>query len=315
MRGVYIALLLFATKVVGHVSHDISCSLTNEVGQCDGSANDTRVIQNMLAECCGNMLPVTILEGAICTSGPLDLPDHCVFEIQSGATLRALNRSEWPQPASGANVQNFISVQGRDNVTLSGGGVIDGQGAGWWPAKFAPKPEEGRPLLLFFDATDNVVIENLTLVNAAKFHVDICGGENYTVRYLTIRSPDYEIAPNTDGIDIAATNVHVYGCDVQNGDDSLCIKSPAHNVLVEDSVVSQGNGLVVGTANVANVSNITFRNIFANDTAFGCHIKFKPGQYGEVHDIRFENISIYQVASHSIPLNLFSAFLVTFFCL
>ena len=45
------------------------------------------------------------------------------------------------------------------------------------------------------------------------------------------------------GIDIAAHNVHVSGVDIANGDDSLCVKSPASNVLIENSVVRHGNGL------------------------------------------------------------------------
>ena len=47
---------------------------------------------------------------------------------------------------------------------------------------------------------------------------------------------------------------------------SICIKSPASGVLVENSVVREGNGLVVGTAGnnrsmVADIHDVTFRNV------------------------------------------------------
>ena len=84
---------------------------------------------------------------------------------------------------------------------------------------------------------------------------------------------------------------------VTNGDDSICVKSPARDVLVRDSYVSQGNGLVIGTATPALVSNITFRNITADDTTFGCHIKFKPGQTGTVSGVLFEDIRVTQTAA------------------
>merc|ERR1712022_68748 len=107
---------------------------------------------------------------------------------------------------------------------------------------------------------------------------------------VKIRAPSSGQAPNTDGIDVAADGVHIRDVDILNGDDSICIKSPSANVLVESSRVAQGNGLVVGTAadqsawggpwETANVHNVTFRDITVNDTTFGCHIKFSFPQHG-----------------------------------
>ena len=34
---------------------------------------------------------------------------------------------------------------------------------------------------------------------------------------IVLRSPDYKHAPNTDGLDISATNVHIRGVDIMNG--------------------------------------------------------------------------------------------------
>jgi hypothetical protein len=65
------------------------------------------------------------------------------------------------------------------------------------------------------------------------------GGEDYTIFRVKVRSPDFAVAPNTDGLDIAAKRVHIVGADVINGDDSICMKAPAQDVLVEDSVVRQ----------------------------------------------------------------------------
>eukprot|EP01052_Picozoa_sp_SAG31_P036858 SAG31_NODE_4661_length_3058_cov_2.518756_2_plen_306_part_00 len=167
--------------------------------------------------------------------------------------------------------------------------------------------------MLSLGNTSNVLLERVTMLNAASFHIDIgdCGAltdgglpthgtercgvcENYTIRYLTIRSPNFEKARNTDGIDIAATNVHLHDCDVSNGDDSICVKSPSSNLLIENSTVRQGNGLVIGTSSDAAIENVTFRNILADDTTFGCHIKFRPDQAGYVKDVVFDNVSVYQ---------------------
>ena len=125
------------------------------------------------------------------------------------------------------------------------------------------------------------------------------GGRQHRVDGVTIVSPNWVTAPNTDGIDIAAHDVHITGVDITNGDDSICIKSPSANILVEDSIVRKGNGFVVGTAssgldgddqNLFDVRNVTFRNSVAIDTTFACHIKAKPPQKGTVSDVLFQNI-------------------------
>eukprot|EP01051_Picozoa_sp_SAG22_P011890 SAG22_NODE_1183_length_5231_cov_6.467069_7_plen_210_part_00 len=83
------------------------------------------------------------------------------------------------------------------------------------------------------------------------------------------------------------------------------MKSPAKHILVEDSVVRQGNGLVIGTSDGADFENITFRNCTAIGTAFGCHIKFKDAQVGKpgVRDILFENISIVNPTRYAIGID------------
>ena len=138
---------------------------------------------------------------------------------------------------------------------------------------------------------------------------------------------------NTDGFDIHATDVHIRGVDVTNGDDSICapprlrvlsalfpchqpgqdlgllvchgagMKSPARDVLVEDSVVRQGNGLVVGTSDPVAISNISFRNCTTLATHFGCHIKFKDQQSGHVSGVVFEDISIVDPSGYAIGID------------
>ena len=51
---------------------------------------------------------------------------------------------------------------------------------------------------------------------------------------------------------------------------------------------------MIGTSSDAAIENIIFRNIMADDTTFGCHIKFRPDQAGFVRGVLFENVSVYQ---------------------
>jgi len=153
------------------------------------------------------------------------------------------------------------------------------------------------------------------------------GGAGYRIFDVTLRTNPRWI--NTDGFDIHATDVHIRGADVTNGDDSICapphsfaffrrvasqenrpllvwasgMKSPARDVLVEDSVVRQGNGLVVGTSDPVAISNISFRNCTTLATHFGCHIKFKDQQSGHVSGVVFEDIAIVDPSGYAIGID------------
>ena len=81
------------------------------------------------------------------------------------------------------------------------------------------------------------------------------------------------------------------------------MKSPATNVLVEDSIVRQGNGLVVGTSGSALFRNITFRRCTAEKTTFACHIKFKDQQNGSVSGVLFEDITVIGVKRYAIGID------------
>ena len=57
---------------------------------------------------------------------------------------------------------------------------------------------------------------------------------------VNLTTPPFNIAPDTDGIDVASTNVHVYNCYVATGDDSYALKNGAMHVLIENSTSAQG---------------------------------------------------------------------------
>ena len=80
-------------------------------------------------------------------SAPFNLTSHIEFRVATGATLLASTAvAEWPVvaplPSYGAGVENTGNMSGRHaafiggahlrNVTMSGGGTIDGQGEVWW---------------------------------------------------------------------------------------------------------------------------------------------------------------------------------------
>ncbi len=289
---------LACIAATGSVPHS-TCTFESAPGSCDGAADDTAQLQEAFSSCTSSGTPVVVAAGANCTSRPLQIPSNAVLVVDG--VLQAADRSDWPSNSDG--VPPFLLSAHTRNVTVRGQGVINGRGEQWWPRIHVI--DWSRPRLIVFDNASDVVMEGVTLRNSA-YWTCLLGGTRFSVRDVRIDGPDFQVAPETDGIDVAATDVHIDGVDIRNGDDSICIKSPSANVLVENSIVRQGNGLVVGTAasglpgydqDLASVRNVTFRNCTALDTTFGCHIKFKAPQYGLVQDVTFQDIRITQTAA------------------
>jgi polygalacturonase len=111
---------------------------------------------------------------------------------------------------------------------------------------------------------------------------------------------------NTDGIDPAGSNVHIYNMKITNFDDAVAVK-PAHNtnviaqcaehILVENVVVYDGVGMTIGSVppsqNYACVRNVTFRDIEFHHPFKAIYVKTNPGEgTGCIEDIRYENLKI-----------------------
>ena len=273
------------------------CEVATDRLKCDGVSDDTAALQVALNACPELVLPA----GKTCVSYPLTLGSNSILTIPAGTTLRAGPSIRWPNSSETHAFPFLTAPEGTKNLTIRGDGTIDGSGQQWWTGSNEAKR---RPHMLTLPSATDVLLENFLMLNSADFHAEL-HGSHYRIFGIRIRSPDYQRAPNTDGIDVQGTHYHIRGVDVSNGDDSICIKSPSSDVLVEDSIVRQGNGLVVGTAGHANITNIVFRNCTAIRTAFGAHIKFKGAQKGEpgVSNITFEDINIISPTKYAIGID------------
>eukprot|EP00037_Helgoeca_nana_P007990 m.71652 g.71652 ORF g.71652 m.71652 type:complete len:293 (+) comp18653_c0_seq1:1963-2841(+) len=221
---------------------------------CDGQTDDTVALQGALNSTALNGSILEIPAGRTCLTQPLKLPSHTRLHLGDAAVIKA--GAKW---TDGVSMLYTAGVYDSDHTTtdihITGKGTLDGSGVQWWTGS---NKTPNRPKLLELDAT-GVEIKDITLLDAASWH-SLLMGAHYEIIDVTIRSPNYTIAPNTDGLDIAAHYVHISGADITNGDDSICMKTPAKDVLVENSIVRQGNGLVVGTSDKAAFQNITFRS-------------------------------------------------------
>lgn len=293
-------LLSVLSTALPAVQQDRSCADAVAWGAVgDGQHNDTSALQAAIDSCAARRQALVL--GGLRSYRISSLTFRSNLSLEAGSTLRADNNTAlWPQVGDGTRRRwrSILVGYGSNNVTLDGGGLVDGQGHVWWDlahSEMKKRPpvrtDSTRPRMVVCYGCTKFALRGLQLLNSPSYHVEL-SGRDCEVSGVKIRSPRFSIAPNTDGIDIACVGGYIANNHVVNGDDSLCVKSPCSDLLFENNYAEQGNGIVIGTSNDVNISNITYRNTVLNRTAYGTHIKFKEVQTGHVRDVVFENITV-----------------------
>ena len=181
---------------------------------------------------------------------------------------------------------------------------VTGNGQIWYPVWNNLK--NSRPSLIWFYHCTNVNVSNITLLNSPMFHLMIDHTNYVIIHDINITSPNFSIARNTDGIDIAGDYVHIYDSYISNGDDSYVLKPGANHVLVENCIAANGLGLNIGTGGDPPIQNVTFRNIICDKTWYCTRLKAKStSQDGMMMNISFINITMNEVQK-GININQFN---------
>jgi len=207
---------------------------------------------------------VVVPPGRHLTKG-LMLKSNVELHLAKGAVLEGSPRTnDYPVvvlPHSEGNWMAVVMAVGATNVAVTGEGEIFGNGSVFPRGDWYPNQEGDRPRGLFFGNCRNVRLEGFTLRDAACWGCVVQGCEQVEIRRLKI---DSHCNHNNDGIDIEAKDVVIADCDVDAGDDAICLKSNdpdfvVENVLVTNCIVrSHCVPLKIGTATHGVVRNVTF---------------------------------------------------------
>lgn len=187
------------------------------------------------------------------------------------------------------------------NVSITGSGTINGNGAPWWE-KHRNHPGEldyPRPRLIGLDSCSRVTIRDVTLINSPSWTVNPIGCRNVLIDNLSILNP--ADSPNTDGINPeSCSDVRISNCHIDVGDDCIAIKAgtedtqeriPCENITITNCVMVHGHGAVVlGSEMSGDIRNVTISNCVFKQTDRGIRMKSRRGRGGIIEDIRVSNI-------------------------
>jgi polygalacturonase len=282
----------------------------------DGHALDTKAIQKALNDCGKAGGGTVLFPAGTYLSQPLKIRTQTTVRLEAGATLLACtNQSDfmkvpgdWLKATSGSDFIPFINGSGLTDVTFTGKGTIDGNGAVWWgEAEKARQKKSGytlpRPNLIVLQRCQNVRMENITLQNSPKFHFVPTECEGVVVSNVTILAPEH--AANTDAIDPSGCqNMLITRCRIDVGDDNIAIKAgkkvegrefASEDIAVTDCTFLHGHGMSIGSETVGGVRNVTVRNCTFENTENGLRIKSQTGKGGRVENIRYSDITMKNV--------------------
>jgi len=206
---------------------------------------------------------VTVPAGRHVTGG-LMLRSGVELHLEKGAVLEGSSQTnDYPVvelPYSEGRWMAVVMAVGATNVSVTGEGEIFGNGTRF-PRWKGPNQEGTRPRGLFFGNCRNVRLEGFTLRDAGCWGCVVQCCEQVSIRRLVI---DNHANWNNDGIDLEAKDAVIDGCDIDAGDDGICLKSNnpdfvVENVLVTNVVVrSHCVPLKIGTATHGIVRNVRF---------------------------------------------------------
>ena len=243
---------------------------------------------------------------------PFTLTSHMDLHLDPGSVIKAPETFEeygMPDPnkvAPGAGRGAFGRVMpliscpaGTTDLAITGSGTIDGSGAIFWQwsDKTARRYPPGRaivprPALVSLANVQRLHVDGVTLTNSPMFHL-VPSGQDITIENLRIVAPSD--APNTDAMDPAGERIVIRKCEIDTGDDNVALHSGSHDVLIEDLTCLHGHGISIGSPTAKGLSHVIVRRCSFNGTDNGLRIKSYRGNGGEVHDIRYSDITMRNV--------------------
>ncbi len=242
-------------------------------------------------------------------TGPLELRSNLELHVETGATLLANpdegvyaksafrdNPGEGTMWLSGDNVQN---------LTITGGGMIDGNGIAFMGAEledcYELKPfdrVDPRPHVLTLIGGSHISIHDIHIGNAAYWTIHLAGCDDVDVANVTIRNSVK--VRNSDGIDIDhSKNVNIRDCVIESGDDCICLKNrreyeefgACENISVTNCIMTSSScAFKIGSENMDAIRHVTCDGCIIRDSNRGIGIQNRDE--GTVTDVTFSNISI-----------------------
>ncbi|XP_006655543.1 probable polygalacturonase At1g80170 isoform X1 [Oryza brachyantha] len=272
----------------------------------DGIANDTQAFLDAWNAACASseQAVLAVPAGKTYQIWPVQLAGPCKKRLKlmiSGTIAAPASPDEW----AGRDPMKWLYVFRVDDLSVTGGGTIDGKGTEWWARsckrkKTKPCNTVSAPKALQFEECRGVSVQGITMQNGPQFHLMFTRCTGVKASFLRVVAP--EDSPNTDGIHLNDTShVHIMDNLISTGDDCVSMVGNCSDVRVKDISCGPGHGISIGSLGknrtTDRVENVRVDTCLLTNTTNGVRIKSWQGGMGYAHDLRFESIVMKNVSN------------------
>ncbi|KAK8582870.1 hypothetical protein V6N13_069638 [Hibiscus sabdariffa] len=308
-----------APRLIPHPRHlPINFEVRRYGAKGDGITDDTKAFQAAWMDACkvvnsAVLVPArfTFLVGPVSFDGS-NCQSKIIFKLEG--TIIAPDPQAWRNGAS----QWLVFTKLNRGITVTGNGVIDGRGSGWWRKKST------RPTAVRFYGSSDVRVEGIMIRNSPRCHLKFDNCKGVEVNAVTASSPPD--SPNTDGILLSnSMNVQIHSSELACGNyfnhlaskltllsygnhrqnevrprgpckSHIASAGRCSNVTVENVRCGPGHGISIGSLGEHEtkecVSDIIVRDISIHNSTNGVRIKTWQGGSGLVRNVQFSNINV-----------------------
>ena len=173
-----------------------------------------------------------------------------------------------------------------------------------------------RPQFINMINSRNILIENITIINAPFWLIHPVLSQNITIRRVTMASH----GPNNDGCDPeSCKDVLIEDCFFDTGDDCIALKSgrnedgrrinvPCENIIIRNCTMHDGHGgIVIGSEISGGCRNVFVENCTMDSPNLDRAVRIKTNTVrgGVVQDIFIRNLTIRTIKEAVLKIHCF----------
>lgn len=297
---------IFAMLLLASMAHASDVDVKSYGAAGDGKALDSGAIQKAIDACAGAGGGTVRVPAGQYLCGSILLKDNVTLHLDDGASLIGstnLNDYRAIEPFKeglGNEVgYAFLGAADAKQIAIEGKGIIDGRGKAIADAQGGgSKGWSRRPFLVRLVRCQGVSLQGVQLRNAGAWGLNLFQCHDVAITGVTISSRG---VPHNDGIDAdSCDGVQVKDCDIDSGDDALCLKAtsplPCRNVTASGCKLKSSQGAIkLGTESIGDFQNITISDCQIHDTRNGgiklLSVDGSHLQHVSISDITMDNVA------------------------